>query len=203
MHDDLGDLDDQEGHDQSASADSAPPKRRGPGNPNFAPGVSGNPNGRPKGSKNRFILSDAQAVARSGKSPIEILNALATRDPKELERVGIDPAEATPAVSRWAIHELLPYVAKRQPVAVEMDLEVGARGGSIIGAEVLKFLSDEELAAIHAVMQRSQDIERRLRANEPTIDDPHTGRRMFFLDAVNDETRLAIASAASAAAGSA
>jgi len=52
--------------------DENQPKRRGPGRP-FAPGVSGNPAGRPAGSRNRATLAleqlfDGEAEVRSRKA---------------------------------------------------------------------------------------------------------------------------------------
>jgi hypothetical protein len=174
----------------------AEPTRRGTGPHAYQKGQSGNPAGRPVGSKNRFLISQAQAIARAGKNPLEILLAYATRDPAALERCGIDPREATPAVARWALTAALPYTNKRMPVAVEMDVAVSQGGGTTFSPEVIRFLSDEELAFLVRIMDRGQEIQRRLQNNEPTIDDPASGKRVFFLDVATEATQAAISAAA-------
>jgi hypothetical protein len=86
------------------------------------------------------------------------------------------------------------------PVALDVQMDVNQRGGSVIGPEILQFFTDEELAFLVRITERGQEIQRRLENNEPTIDidDPRTGqRRAFYLDVVSEKTKAAIAAASS------
>ena len=60
----------------------------------FRKGVSGNPAGRPRGSKNRYALDKrVRELAQTGESPLEVMLAV-MRDPNEKIELRLDAAKA-------------------------------------------------------------------------------------------------------------
>ena len=74
----------------------------------FRKGVSGNPAGRPRGSKNRHALDKRmRELASTGESPLELMLAV-MRDPKE--KIGLRLVAAKAAA---------PYMHSKMRIAVE------------------------------------------------------------------------------------
>lgn len=74
-------------------------------------GRTGNPNGRPRGSKNKATAAQMEAVADSGLTPLDFLLCV-LRDDSQDVRVRIEAARAA-----------APYAHKRMPVAAEQKTE--------------------------------------------------------------------------------
>jgi hypothetical protein len=129
-------------------ADETICKQRGPGRP-FKPGVSGNPSGRPRGSRNKttvlvekLLADDAEAVARSV----------------------IDAARAGDMTAARIVLDRLCPVRRDQPVEIDLPSITGANdalaamgvvldavaGGSLTPSEdeAVSFLLDRYLRAI-------------------------------------------------------
>ena len=75
----------------------------------FRKGQSGNPAGRPRGSKNRYALDRKvrAKLARTGESPLELMLEI-MRDPNERMELRLDAAKSA-----------APFMHRRMPTAVE------------------------------------------------------------------------------------
>lgn len=82
------------------------PKRKKP--TGFKKGVSGNPNGRPKGSKDRRTLGREYVMKSMGITPLEFM----------LE-VLHNPKKYSTRDRMWAADKAAPYVHRRMPIAIE------------------------------------------------------------------------------------
>ena len=71
-------------------------------------GQSGNPKGKPKGTKSRRTLAQAEAIAASGLTPLEFMLEV-LRHPKDYST----------AQRMWAANAAAPYVHRKMPIAVE------------------------------------------------------------------------------------
>ena len=82
----------------------------------FKKGVSGNPGGRPKGSKNHYALDEKmrRELARTGLTPLEVL-LVVMRDPKERLELRLDAAKAAAPY----MHSKMPIANDEAPASVE------------------------------------------------------------------------------------
>ncbi len=104
-------------------------------------GQSGNPRGRPKGQVDKVHLLQLEAAARGEHMPLDILLAIARKDPVALREMGIELSDCTLNIRRAAAESALPYIHRRMPIA--LDVEVSKERA--IPAEAWATLSDEEL----------------------------------------------------------
>jgi hypothetical protein len=111
-------------------------------------GQSGNPNGRPKGQLNK-IHELQQRAAASGATPLDILLAIARKDPDDLARMGIAPKEVSIHMRMRCAEAALPYLHRRMPVAVQAEVY----GGMTISSTALSQLSDTTLDHLLSEMQ--------------------------------------------------
>ena len=93
------------------------PKQRG--RP-VAPGVSGNPRGRPTGSRNKRSLANIQAAQSGGEMPLDFLLATMRDETLPLER-RIDAAKAAAPF----VHPRL-ATAERSETAVPIYIQISA-----------------------------------------------------------------------------
>lgn len=108
------------------------------GNPNWKPGVSGNPSGRPKGSRNKLAESFLDAYARDfeqhGQS---VLERVRQEEPGTYLRVAASvlPKEMNVAVERsvreLSDDELISYLQERNSAGVAESSD-GAEGHSAV-----------------------------------------------------------------------
>lgn len=118
---------------------------RRPGNPRMVKGMpSLNPKGRPRSI---ITKQKAEAIARetAAAQPWEILMAVARRDPIQCARFDLPLRHITIGVRVRVCEILLPYIHRRQPVAVET---------SITETLNVRNLTDAELATVTAVVAK-------------------------------------------------
>ncbi len=99
----------------------------------FQPGQSGNPNGRPKGSRNKASAKREAEVEASGLTPLAYMLAV-LRD-----------EEASREERMWAAKAAAPYVHPR----LAHQQFAGADGGAIV-VQIVRFTDVEEEAADEA-----------------------------------------------------
>jgi hypothetical protein len=163
----------------TTSSNSATPKR-GRGNPAWKRGgPSPNPQGRAVGIPNKFSVQQAQAVARSGALPLDIIMAMARRDVNALKRYGIPLKQITPRVQRWALHESLPYTSVRTPIGVgigingQIGVNMNGGGGRYDrhSGVAISMLSDKSLAHLELIKIELAAIEEHLLLGAPLVVD--------------------------------
>lgn len=94
----------------------------------FKPGQSGNPNGRPKGSKNISKLPRPERALLSSKdSVIQNLLALAKNDKEKLKR----DAEVPASVQLSAIQRVLDLVKEIEAKLADMDEDDDVGGSNV------------------------------------------------------------------------
>ena len=96
----------------------------------FQPGQSGNPNGRPKGSRNKASVKREAEVEASGLTPLQhMLNILRDETASKQDRM-------------WAAEKAAPYV---HPRLAQQQFK-GPDGGNIV-VQIVRFTDIEEQAA--------------------------------------------------------
>ena len=111
-----------------------------PGTRGFKPGVSGNPKGKPKGSKNRSSLARALGIDKKpGLMPLEFMLEV-LRHPDDY-----------PFVARqWAAKEAAPYLHRKMPIAIEG----GDKPLVFLDAAKLTNMTAEDLSKLAALLEK-------------------------------------------------
>lgn len=106
----------------------------------FQQGSSGNPAGRPKGSKNQHVLDEKirAKLAQTGESPLEVMLGV-MRDPSEKIELRLDAAKAA-----------APYLHRKMPIAVNEPTAVEP-----ILLDELHELSASEREALLALLEKA------------------------------------------------
>jgi PHD/YefM family antitoxin component YafN of YafNO toxin-antitoxin module len=115
----------------------------------FPPGKSANPAGRPKGIPDKLNRLQATAVANSGCTPLEFSIAVMRKDVDLLRAWRVPLKDVTLRVRQHAAEAAMPYVHKKQPVAVEIE---GSNSVVFMSAETLMRLPNDELERLYATL---------------------------------------------------
>jgi len=140
---------------------------RGRGNPNMRKGgPSVNPRGRPPGILDMRMRLQ-QAACAAGLMPLDVLIAVAKKDPEVLAKIGLTPKRVTPALQVRAAESAAPYVHQRMPA--RLDIGTG---------------SSDDPIEVAARLEREGRLERalhigllRLRAPQPEVIDATPAER--------------------------
>ncbi len=98
-------------------------------------GVSGNPKGKPKGTKNRrTIARESKMAAQPGLMPLDFC----------LQILRAKPGEYNLKDRMWAADKALPYIHKKMPIAIEG----GDTPIQVLSADKLASMSDAEIEGL-------------------------------------------------------
>ena len=107
----------------------------------YKPGTSGNPNGRPKGSRNKTTIARDKAIADGGLTPLSFMLEV-LRNP-----------DSTQEDKRWAAVAAAPFMHPR----LAHRQYSGPDGGNIV-VQIVRFTDIEEQAADEAHHADGDDV---------------------------------------------
>jgi tellurite resistance protein len=153
-----------------AAAENTPDQQRG--RP-FQPGVSGNPNGRPKGARNKTTLA---------------VEALLDGEAEAITRTLLEKAKAGDLTASRLVFERLLPLRRDRPVAFELPAIASAADALAASQAVLAACADGdlspseaaqvmELIKTHVRIFESVELEARLSALEQESNEPKEGSR--------------------------
>jgi hypothetical protein len=137
----------------------------------WAPGESGNPKGRPKGSLDKVQKFQIQAQAKADCQilPLDFLLALVRKDIAALTELGVPLDEVDVHLRKAAADSALAYVHRRQPQDVAMAVFEADPQEVFAMSAALSMLSDEELEAATSALRRANEIKASMTyESEPT-----------------------------------
>ena len=104
----------------------APGKKRG-----LPKGVSGNPAGKPKGTKNRRTIAREAGIAMK-LTPLAYMQSI------------LDDSKSTEHQKMWASQNMAPYIHRKMPIAIEG----GDKPLKVVNADMLGAMSNAELEGL-------------------------------------------------------
>jgi hypothetical protein len=136
---------------------AAKPKGKPRGKP-FPRGKSGNPAGRPKGIKDKFLQATEAVIARAGNvTPLDFMLTVVRADPEKLAALGIPPADVTTFARASMAQAAAPYCHRRMPIMIEADIETNAADQPrAIDERVRAAMGTEELDRALALLEAAQ-----------------------------------------------
>lgn len=118
---------------------------------------SPNPNGRPKGTLNRYQKFQT-AMAAGDASPLAFLLAIVRRDTDALAALDVPLADVTTELRREAAVQCLPYCHQRLPQNMTVGtFDLNSKEGMATAA-ALSMLSDDDLNTLNSVFRRAEEL---------------------------------------------